>query len=117
MPSKNAQEIEALLKQVFPHSKIQSELYVNYKHQKLYVDFYIPDYKIGIEVHGRQHDEFVPHFHGDAAGWAAHRRRDNLKLEWAEENKITLVVIREKDIPKNKEDFLNLIWSETYGGD
>ena len=114
MPSKNAEKIYLLLKEAFPFSKIQLELYVNYKRQKLYVDFFISDYNLAIEVHGEQHDMFVPHFHGDAQGWALHKRRDNMKLEWADANGIRLVVIREKHMPNSKEELLNMIWREGY---
>lgn len=109
--SKLSDNVLVLLKEAFPFVKIVEEHYVIYKGQKLFVDFYLPSYLIAIEVHGRQHDKFVPHFHGDAAGWSSHRKRDRLKEEWADVNDITYVVIRESDMPKTKDDLLERIRS------
>jgi len=75
----------------------------------MYVDFYIPSYLIAVEVHGRQHDVFVEHYHKNEQGWKEHRRRDKLKEEWADINDITYVVIREQNLPKNKKGLLKLI--------
>ena len=33
------------------------------KKSVLYLDFFIPNLMIGIEVHGKQHYEYVPYFH------------------------------------------------------
>jgi len=107
--SKLADRMGDLLREVFPFAKIIPEHYVKYKGQKLFVDYYVPSYLIAIEVHGRQHDEFVEHFHKDDRGWRAHRRRDRYKEEWASLNGITYIVIRENDAPNTKEEMLALI--------
>ena len=91
--SKNADIIDSLLKELFPFAVVKKEHYVQYKNQKLYVDFYMPAYLIAIEVHGKQHDEFVEYFHGSAHGWRMHKKRDRLKEEWADSNSITYVVM------------------------
>ncbi len=109
MLSKIARRVQVLLKEAFPFSQIVDEFYINYRGVRLFLDFYVPDYKIGIEVHGQQHDEFIPHFHSSARGWALHKRRDNLKLAWAEEEGVALVVIREKNLPKTFQELLYLI--------
>ncbi len=100
-----------LLKEVFPFVRIVEEHFVVHNGQKLFVDFYLPSYLIAIEVHGRQHDEFVPHFHINAEGWRLHKKRDRLKEEWADVNDITYVVIRKINLPKDKNEFLDLIRS------
>ena len=41
----------------------------------LYLDFLIPNVKMGVEVHGRQHYEFVPFFHKSKAGFAKAKKR------------------------------------------
>jgi hypothetical protein len=110
--SKIADKVEGLLKELFPNVRIKKEYYVIYKGQKLFVDFFLPSYLIAVEVHGVQHDKFVPHFHVNAEGWREHKKRDRMKEEWADVNSITYIVIREKDIPSSAESFLELIRSK-----
>jgi len=107
--SKLSDSVFSLLKEALPFVKVDTEYFITYKGQNLFVDFYIPSYLIAIEVHGGQHDQFVEHFHGDASGWKAHRKRDRIKEEWATDNKITYVVIRKSNMPKTKEEMLELI--------
>lgn len=57
----------------------------------LYLDFYLPANKIAFEVQGRQHKEFVQHFHGTQEGFAESKKRDKKKHEWCEENNIRLI--------------------------
>lgn len=101
--------MECLLKKTFPLLTIQKEYTIIYNGQRLYVDFYLPSFLIAVEVHGRQHDHFVRYFHKNGYGWRGHQKRDGLKEEWADINNITYVVIREKNMPSNKEEMLELI--------
>ena len=57
----------------------------------LYLDFLIPLAKIAIEVHGRQHYEFVFHFHKTKAGFLQSQYRDHQKKEWCKLNDIELI--------------------------
>lgn len=104
-----ADEIERLLKEAFPNVTIKKEYKIVYGKRNLFVDFYIPSYLVAVEVHGKQHDEFTPHFHGDERGWREHKRRDKLKEEWAAVNNVTLVVIRKEDQPRTSTELANLI--------
>jgi len=104
-----ADKIEVLLKEAFPLLSIKKEYTILYKGQRMYVDFYIPSYLIAIEVHGRQHDRFVEHFHKDAFGWREHQKRDRMKEEWADVNNISYVIIRENNMPKDKDALLKLV--------
>ena len=63
----------------------------------LVADFLIPELKIIIEVQGRQHKEYVPHFHKTKANFFRARRRDNLKREWCELNEFTLIELDHDD--------------------
>ena len=112
--SKLSDSILSLLREAFPYVTIVEEYHVKYQGQKLFVDFYLPSYLIAVEVHGRQHDEFVPHFHGNAEGWRQHKKRDRTKEEWAAINDITYIVIREKDAPVSKEELLDRIRSANH---
>lgn len=109
MSSLIANKVERLLREAFPLLQIQKEHFVKYNGQRLFVDFFIPAYLIAVEVHGRQHDVFVEHFHKDGAGWREHKKRDSVKEEWAETNNITYVVIRESNMPETKNELLELI--------
>tara|TARA_R100000656_G_scaffold123878_1_gene100949 strand:- start:170 stop:445 length:276 start_codon:yes stop_codon:yes gene_type:complete len=66
---------------------------------RLFADFYIPDRQIIIEVHGRQHYEFVAHFHGSRMGFLQSKANDDLKREWCVLNNIQLIVL-----PYDKKD-------------
>jgi very-short-patch-repair endonuclease len=84
--SKIAEDIYDVLRKVFPACTIQKELYVKYKFTRLFFDFYIRELGVFIEVQGRQHTEFVKHFHGDKETFQAQKRRDNMKLQYVQEN-------------------------------
>lgn len=60
-------------------------------------DFWVPNFNIAFEYHGRQHDEFVAHFHGTHAGFDKQKLSDKKKSTIAELNEITLIVLRAKD--------------------
>jgi hypothetical protein len=77
----------------------------------LFFDFFIKDLGILIEVQGRQHSKFVKHFHFDKQGFAAQKKRDNLKIEYAE--KFNLVIVQfHYDDAIDKKLVLNRIYSE-----
>jgi len=107
--SKLSEDTYILLRKVFPHHTIILEHYVRYKGARLFFDFYIKELNVLIEVQGRQHDEYVAHFHGDRDGYLASKRRDNLKKEYCESNDIVLVEVRKK---LNKRSLLRLVWKE-----
>jgi very-short-patch-repair endonuclease len=69
---------------------------------RMSVDFFLPNKGIVIEVQGRQHDEHVPHFHGDKATsikFARQLGRDRKKTEWAETNGFDFIEVRDlKDL-------------------
>ena len=65
----------------------------------LYLDIFMPSISLAIEVHGRQHYEFVPFFHKTKMDFLLARKRDRDKIEWCELNDIVLV-----SLPYNEED-------------
>jgi hypothetical protein len=64
------------------------------KKSVLYLDFFIPNIKIGVEVHGEQHYKYVPFFHKSKAGFLQAQTRDRIKAEWCELNSIELIVLK-----------------------
>jgi hypothetical protein len=45
------------------------------------------------ECQGRQHTIFVKHFHGTAENFRSQKFRDNLKIEYVQENNLYLIRI------------------------
>lgn len=107
--SKLSDHTYKVIKEAFPHHRIMEECYVRYKGQRLFFDFFIKELDVFIECQGRQHDEYVEHFHGDREGFLAQKKRDNLKRAYCEECNIYLVEIREE---LDVEDLRKAIWSE-----
>ena len=114
--SKLCDQVIGVLKETFPHLRVKTEEYINYRNQKLYLDIWVPQLSLAIEVHGRQHDEFVGHFHGSASSYRAAKRRDSLKEEWAGEQDITYVVLREHELPITAEKLLEKIGESSCDG-
>lgn len=86
--SKIANKIYDILNGMFPRllaPRITKEIYVKYEGQKLFFDFFIKEIGVYVEVQGRQHTEFVEHFHGEKEAFMAQKARDNLKIQYVEE--------------------------------
>jgi len=62
--------------------------------ERLMLDIYLPDFKCGVELHGKQHMEFSPFFHTDAKGWEDQKRRDRRKIDICDREDIILVVFK-----------------------
>ena len=60
----------------------------------LYLDFFIPNLKLAVEVHGQQHYEYTPFFHKSRAEFLIGQNRDEAKAEWCELNNIRLVIFK-----------------------
>ena|SRR5688572_7942519 len=79
-----------LLKQLFPFDKILEEVPLPGS-GGLAADFVILQRKLIVEVHGEQHYNFIPHFHGNRAGFLRAKNNDSIKESWAEINNLRLV--------------------------
>ena len=64
------------------------------KKSVLYLDFLIPNVRIGVEVQGQQHFKYTPFFHKSKAGFLRAKARDKAKAEWCEINDIELIALR-----------------------
>ena len=76
------------------------------KKSTLFLDFFIPNLQLGVEVHGRQHYEFCKFFHKTKAGFLTSVKRDFIKEDWCELNSIELIVLKYSD---SIEDWRNQI--------
>jgi hypothetical protein len=92
--SRGQAAIVQIIQKILPNEKIEYELHLG---ERLYLDIYIPTYKIGIEYHGRQHYEWVPFFHATEADFILAQRRDIRKEELCAEKGISLVAFRYND--------------------
>lgn len=60
----------------------------------LELDLYNEKLKIAIEYHGRQHYDYVPHFHRNGrSDLASQKRRDAHKLDLCDENGVYLITV------------------------
>lgn len=82
------------MKKLFPGQKIINEYHIG---QRLKIDVYCPEYKIGAEFHGRQHFYYTERFFESKYDFVQAQKRDEKKIELCEENNIDLVVFRYND--------------------
>lgn len=83
---------EELIKELFPNLAICSEIAIRVKAGKtLYLDMYLPTLELVVEVHGKQHYEYTPHYHKHKHRFGRDRLNDDLKKEWCEINNIRYV--------------------------
>lgn len=87
----------ALLKEMFPMEIILEEVPLPGT-TGLSADFFVPTKMIMVETHGRQHYEFIPHFHTNWQGFLKAKQRDRDKQKWCEINKIKYV-----ELPYNED--------------
>lgn len=98
--SKIANKVYTVLAEMFPTklgSRVVKEIYVNYRGQKLFFDFYIKELGVYVEVQGRQHTRFVKHFHGSKENFLKQKYRDNLKISYVQDNGKCLIRFNEDE--------------------
>lgn len=79
-----------LLKKLFPNTIIFEEITTP---ENLYLDIFIPSIPLIVEVHGKQHYEFTPFFHGTYAKFLLSKKRDREKIEWANINNFPIATL------------------------
>lgn len=90
--SKIADEVYFTLKRLFPRYTLVKEVYINYNHTRLFFDFFIKEFGLYVEVQGAQHVLFNAHFHGTKENYWSQKKRDNLKIEYVQnEDNLSLV--------------------------
>jgi len=88
-----------LLKDIFNSYRILEEVKLpgsseTHKKSVLYLDFYIPNINLAIEVHGQQHYEYNSFFHKSKADFLKSKARDEDKIDWCKLNNITLITLK-----------------------
>lgn len=80
-----------LIKKVFPSLRLVEEVHIPGGKTSMYLDFFIPLMKIGIEVQGEQHYRYIQYFFKNKIAWMEAKARDVQKKKWCELNEISLV--------------------------
>jgi len=102
-----------VLHNTYPTAQILNEVTIPIRlKQNLYLDFYIPLYKIAIEVHGEQHFKYVPHFHKTKLQFVQSKKRDREKKEWCILNNIKLIIFQYNE---NINEWYNKLQYTTHG--
>ena len=81
-----------LLKKIMPMHKVLEE--VSIPGCLLYLDFYIPELLMAIEVHGKQHFVYNNHFYKSKSQFIKAKNRDLDKKHWCNINNIDLVELK-----------------------
>lgn len=94
LPKEDCSSLHARLRQFlhvnFPSVPLLEEVYV--PGFNLYVDFFLPLYRLACEADGDQHREYIPHFHGvHKTNFYTSVGRDRKKEVFCQLNDIRLV--------------------------
>lgn len=88
-----------ILYELFPTLPILEEVTIPVRYgSSQYLDFYINNIKLAIEVHGQQHYKFNSLFHSTARDFLHQKKKDQDKREWCEQNNITCI-----ELPYNED--------------
>ena len=98
-----------LLKEMYHSYRMLEEVKLpgsTQSHRKgvLFLDFFVPQIKLAIEVHGQQHYKYTPFFHKNKADFAIAKAKDEDKIEWCELNKIDIIVLKYSDTDEQWRD-------------
>jgi hypothetical protein len=80
-PSCSSSKGELLIKNILDKRNIKVEQQYRIPNivNRIHYDFYLPEYNILIEFHGKQHYEYIPHFHRNSEdGFLKQKNRDDI---------------------------------------
>ena len=91
-------KVVGLIREAFPNFTVYEDhpvkVRLSGRDSTLYVDIVVKELNLAVECHGRQHFEFVPHFHGSRDNFARARERDAAKAAGLVVAGFTFLVIR-----------------------
>ena len=97
-----------ILCSLLPHDRILEEVKLPGSNKLsrglLIADFYVPSRMLMVEVHGRQHYEYVSHFHSNRFEFFRAKARDKDKVKWCELNEIKIVELKYDESDQQWED-------------
>lgn len=110
--SKDQKLIYQFLSELYPNYEVIYEFPLYDIGQRL--DIYIPNLALAVEYDGRQHVDFIEHFHKNLEGFKDAQKMDQQKNEYLLLNGIKLVRILYNEMVANKEELLERINSIPY---
>lgn len=110
--SKDQRILYDFLYELYPGQDVIYEYMLYELNQR--IDLYIPHLAIAIEYHGRQHYEFVPHFHKNIEEFKRAVKMDRQKSEYLYMHGIKLIEIPYNNMVTTKEELLQIIDSQDY---
>ena len=109
--SKGQRMLYDWLNQLYPKSEVIYEQLID--DLNLRIDLYLPEQYLAVEYSGRQHYEYIPHFHKSYEDFEQGKLYDQKKLDYLLEHGITLIEVPYNHNLKSKEDLLTLINNTT----
>lgn len=110
--SKDQRTIYDYLVELYPSLEIIYEFPLYEVNQR--VDIFIPALGLAIEYSGRQHSEYVQHFHKDFEGYIKGRKQDQKKIEYLALKGAKLVIIKHNEMVDSAEKLKEIIDSVEY---
>ena len=110
--SKDQQTIYNYLSEIYPSFDIIYEYALYEVNQR--IDIYIPNLALAIEYHGRQHYDFIEHFHKTIEGFKEAQKMDQKKREYLLLHGVKLVEIPYNKMVANKEELEKIINEQPY---
>ena len=100
-PRENASKLhstaESMILELYPAIVLCHEIPIKIdtiKKQTLFLDIFLPSFKIGFEIQGHQHYNQVAFFHSDKRAFFKQQNVDQLKRSWCDINSIYLVELK-----------------------
>lgn len=91
-------KVAGLLQELYPQYTVNEEVPVRVdrggRFATLFIDLHVKELGLCVECHGRQHFEFVPHFHGTRNGFVDAVARDRDKAQLIQDSGMSYLVIR-----------------------
>lgn len=104
--SKRHREIYEYLRKKYPALKIEQEYNMG---NNLFIDIFITDLKIAIEIDGIQHDKFVEFFHKSQLNFEEQKFRDKKKRSSCNMNSVFIFSVKSHD-KREPEELINFIF-------
>ena len=91
-------KVRDLLREIYPQYTVSEEgavkVSLGSRSTTVFVDLQVKELGLCIECHGRQHFEFVPHFHGTRNGFTEAVARDQAKARFIQTSGMSYLIIR-----------------------
>jgi hypothetical protein len=110
-PSKGSQIVKDFLEENFKNHILYEEYRLPKK--RLKVDFLSATGRWAIEFHGKQHNSYVKHFHGDKLGFLGSIKRDMEKYNFLKKTGFVVIELYDEDLKDLTYDyFINKVNEE-----